>query len=84
LGAYCFFNVNPSIINDQGSEVPATSGMQFHDLLTVSLGGVGAIEHVINETGATADTANQLIDLVSFPWRKHGQPQTFPKIPPAV
>ena len=66
-GAYCFFNVNPSIINDHGFEAPSTAGVQFHDLLTVSLGGVGTIEHVINEIGATANTSNQVVDLVSFP-----------------
>jgi hypothetical protein len=67
LGAYCNFDVDPSIINDHAFEVPDTSGVQFHDLVTVSLGGVGTIEHVINETGATADTSNQVVDLLSFP-----------------
>ena len=66
-GAYCFFEVDPSIVNDHAFEVPVTSGVQFKDLLTVSLGGVGTIDHVINETGATANTTTQVIDLVSFP-----------------
>jgi hypothetical protein len=39
----------------------------LHDILTVSLGGVGTIEHVVNDTGATANTANQVVDLVSYP-----------------
>jgi hypothetical protein len=67
LGAYCFFEVNPSIVNDHAFEAPISSGIQFNDLLTVSLGGVGTINHVINETGGTADKTNQVIDLVSFP-----------------
>jgi hypothetical protein len=67
LGAYCFFEVNPSIVNARAFEVPNTSGVQFHDLLTVSLGGVGTIEHVINDTGGTANSSNQVIDLVSYP-----------------
>jgi len=67
MGAYCNFEVDPSIINDHAFEVPATSGVQFKDLVTVSLGGVGTIEHVINETGATANSADQVIDLASFP-----------------
>jgi hypothetical protein len=67
LGSYCFFNVNPSIINAHAFEAPTTSGVQFHDLVTVSLGGVGTIEHVINDTGATANTSNQVVDLVSYP-----------------
>jgi hypothetical protein len=33
----------------------------------VSLGGVGTIEHVINDTGTTADTSNQVIYLLSYP-----------------
>jgi len=67
MGAYCNFEVDPSIVNDHAFEVPVTSGVQFKDLLTVSLGGVGTIDHVINETGATANTTTQVIDLVSFP-----------------
>ena len=67
MGSYCFFEVNPSIINDHAFEVPATSGVQFKDLVTVSLGGVGTIEHVINETGGTANTTTQVVDLASFP-----------------
>jgi len=35
--------------------------------VTVSLGGVGTIEHVVNDTGETANTANQVVDLVSYP-----------------
>jgi hypothetical protein len=32
-----------------------------------SLGGVGTIEHVMNDTGGTANTSNQVVDLVSYP-----------------
>ena len=67
LGAYCFFEVNPSIVNAHAFEVPNSPGVQFHDLVTVSLGGVGTIEHVINDTGGTANSSNQVIDLVSYP-----------------
>jgi hypothetical protein len=67
LGAYCFFNVNPDIVNARGFEVPNRAGIQLHDILTVSLGGVGTIEHVVNDAGATANTANQVVDLVSYP-----------------
>ena len=51
LGSYCYFNVNPAVVADHAFEVPNAPGVQFHDLLTVSLGGVGVIEHVINDTG---------------------------------
>jgi hypothetical protein len=53
--------------DDVTIEVPNTPGVQFHDLVTVSLGGVGTIEHVINGTGGTANTSNQVIDLLSYP-----------------
>jgi hypothetical protein len=69
LGAYCFFNVNPTIVNDHAFEVPNQPGSSLHftDLLTVSLGGVGTINHVINETGATANSAHQVVDFVNYP-----------------
>jgi hypothetical protein len=68
LGSYCFFNVNPSIHADRGFEVPVNAGVRFHDLLTVSLGGTGTIDHVINNTGAAAQgTATIPVNIVSFP-----------------
>jgi hypothetical protein len=67
MGAYCNFEADPSIVNDHAFEVPVTSGVQFKDLVTVSLGGIGTIDHVINETGGTANTTTQVVDLVSFP-----------------
>ena len=68
LGSYCFFNVNPAIHADRGFEVPVNAGVRFHDLLTVSLGGTGTIDHVINNTGAAAQgTATIPVDIVSFP-----------------
>jgi len=33
-------------VADRAFEAPTGSGIHFHDLLTVSLGGVGVIEHV--------------------------------------
>jgi hypothetical protein len=66
-GRLLLFQCQPSIINDHGFESPHTAGVQFHDLLTVSLGSVGTINHVINEIGATADTANQVVYLLSYP-----------------
>ncbi|HEX9337447.1 MAG TPA: discoidin domain-containing protein [Pseudonocardiaceae bacterium] len=67
VGSYCFFNVNNSIINDHAFQAPVTSGVQFRDLLTVSLGGVGTISHVINETGAAVNSSNDNVYLPSFP-----------------
>jgi hypothetical protein len=67
-GTYCFFHINPAIHASHAFEVPVTPGVKFHDLLTVSLGGVGTIDHVINDTGAAAQGSNTIpVNLVSFP-----------------
>src|SRR3984885_1643770 len=67
LGSYCYFNVNPAVVADHAFEAPNTSGVQFHDILTVSLGDVGAIEHVINETGAATPTNTTPSTVTSYP-----------------
>jgi len=68
LGSYCFFNVDPTIHATRGFEVPVTPGVKLHDILTVSLGGVGTIDHVVNDTGAAAQGSNTIpVNLVSYP-----------------
>ena len=68
LGSYCYFNLDPSIHADRGFEVPVTAGVRLHDVLTVSLGGNGVIDHVVNNTGGPAQgTATVPVDLVNFP-----------------
>ena len=68
LGSYCFFSVDPSIHATRAFEVPVTPGVKLHDILTVSLGGVGTIDHVVNNTGAAAQGAATIpVNLVSFP-----------------
>jgi hypothetical protein len=67
LGSYCFFNVNPSVNNYHAFEVPNNAGVKFHDALTVSLGGVGTITHVINDTGAVTASNTTPSNVVSFP-----------------
>ena len=67
VGSYAFFQTTPSIVSSHAFEVPDTPGVRFHDLVTVSLGGVGTIDHVINNAGATANLANQQSYLVSYP-----------------
>jgi hypothetical protein len=66
LGSYCFFNVNKAVVSDHAFESP-TSGVQFHDLLTVSLGGVGVIEHVINSTGGPTPSNTTPVDVTTYP-----------------
>ncbi len=70
LGSYCFFNVTPSVHADRAFEVPNTAGVKFHDLLTVSLGNMGSIDHIINTSGAAVPipgTNTSPSNLVSFP-----------------
>jgi len=67
LGSYCYFNVNPAVVADHAFEAPDTPGVQFHDILTVSLGGVGVIEHVINETGAATPSNTTPSYVTSYP-----------------
>jgi hypothetical protein len=51
-------------VASRGFEVPDTPGVRFHNMVTVSLGGVGTIEHVINNTG---NPANQISHLTRYP-----------------
>ncbi|MEU9741336.1 discoidin domain-containing protein [Micromonospora chersina] len=68
MGSYCYFNVDPTIAAYHGFEAPIKSGVKFHSLLTVSLGGNGSITHVINDTGGTAQGTNTVpVNLVSYP-----------------
>jgi hypothetical protein len=67
LGSYCYFSTNPSVVLGHSFEVPQTSGVRFHDMVTVSLGGTGTISHVINSSGAAVNSGHQVENLVSYP-----------------
>ncbi|MCX5127700.1 discoidin domain-containing protein [Streptomyces sp. NBC_00347] len=70
LGSYCNYNVDPDIRQDHGFKAPVKPGVRFHSLLTVSLGGNGHYEHVINDTGAStvpAGTSTVPSTVVSYP-----------------
>ncbi|WP_327111216.1 discoidin domain-containing protein [Streptomyces sp. NBC_01341] len=70
LGSYCNYNVDPGIRQDHGFKAPVKPGVKFHSLLTVSLGGNGHYEHVINDTGAStvpAGTSTVPSTVVSYP-----------------
>ncbi len=67
LSSYCYFHVNPSVVEEHSFEVPNTSGVKFHDLVTVSLGGVGTINHIINDTGGPSNSSTNVADLVNYP-----------------
>ncbi len=54
-GVYVFNQNNPSIVTENGFEVPETPGVQLHHIMTVNL-SAGTIEHVVNGVGGPADT----------------------------
>jgi hypothetical protein len=66
LGVYCYFNVNPSEISANALTSPTSSGVQWHDMVTVSLGGTGTIQHIINGTGGTVNSSSTVADLTSY------------------
>ncbi|MFD7291683.1 coagulation factor 5/8 type domain-containing protein [Streptomyces sp. NPDC059897] len=68
LGSYCFYNVDPTIVQHHGFAAPNTPGVKFHDLLVVSLGGKGQYEHVINDAGAATSGSDTVPStVVSYP-----------------
>ncbi|WEB38533.1 coagulation factor 5/8 type domain-containing protein [Streptomyces yunnanensis] len=68
LGSYCYYNVDPSIVQHHGFAAPNAPGVKFHDLLVVSLGGKGQFEHVINDTGApTSGSSTVPSTVVAYP-----------------
>ena len=67
LGSYCYFNVNPAVNSYNAFESPSVAGVAWHDLLTVSLGNVGTITHVINNTGAVTPTNTTPSNVTSYP-----------------
>jgi hypothetical protein len=66
MGSYCFFRDDPTVNAYHAFEVPNTPGVQFHDLLTISL-NAGTITHVINDTGGTTPTNVFPVNIVSYP-----------------
>ena len=66
LGSYCYYNVDPGIVQHHGFAAPNRPGVRFHDLLVVSLGGNGQYERVINDTGSpTSGTSTVPSTVVS-------------------
>ncbi len=66
LGVYCNFDVNNSVVSANALTSPNTSGVQWNDMVTISLGGEGTISHIINGTGGTVSSSNEQADLASY------------------
>jgi hypothetical protein len=72
MGSYSFFNQGVDIYASQAFQSPTTSGVQFHDLLTVFLDpshGRGGILSVINGVGGSSTAANPdvAVDVANYP-----------------
>ncbi|MFJ6805186.1 coagulation factor 5/8 type domain-containing protein [Streptomyces anulatus] len=68
MGSYCYYNVDPTIIQEHGFEAPVKPGVRFHSLLVVSLGGNGQYEHVINDVGSPTSGPDTIpSQVVNFP-----------------
>ncbi|GAA1995558.1 discoidin domain-containing protein [Catenulispora subtropica] len=58
MGSYSYFNQGIDIHNAMAFQVPNTSGVQLHDILTVFLNGSGGIDSVVNGTGGAVYSGN--------------------------
>ncbi|MER7485625.1 coagulation factor 5/8 type domain-containing protein [Streptomyces sp. NPDC126497] len=68
MGSYCYYNVNPDIVQHHGFAAPVRPGVRFHNLLVVSLSGHGQYECVINDTGAPTSGSDTVPSkVVSYP-----------------
>ncbi|MGW9246786.1 discoidin domain-containing protein [Streptomyces badius] len=65
---YCYYNVDPTIVQEHGFKAPVKPGVKFHNLLVVSLGGNGQYQHVINNVGSpTSGTSTIPSTVTNFP-----------------
>ena len=55
------------VVASAPSRCPSTPGVRFHNMVTVSLGGAGTINRVINNTGGPANSTTQTVYLTNYP-----------------
>jgi len=67
LGSYCYFSSNSSVAAERAYEVPSNGGTRLTNMVTVSLGGVGTIRHVVNSNGGPSNSSTNVANLVSYP-----------------
>jgi len=54
-------------VGERGFEAPTRTGVRFTNMVIVSLGGVGTINRVINNTGGPANATTQVVYLTNYP-----------------
>ncbi|MDP9124829.1 MAG: coagulation factor 5/8 type domain-containing protein, partial [Pseudomonadota bacterium] len=62
-GVYCYFSTNSSVKLNSAIEAPTVSGVQLRNMLSLSLGGVGEITHVLNSRGGAANASSNSAHL---------------------
>jgi hypothetical protein len=73
MGSYIvFIQTTATVFTAEAFQSPKTSGVQFHDLLVVWLGGTGGDQSIINGVGGPVTGTNNPgdgtpVDLVSYP-----------------
>jgi hypothetical protein len=67
LGAWCYFNVNPSIHAAHAFEVPSRPGVRLHSLSTLSILNQGVIDHVVNDVGPPTNAWTAPITVTAYP-----------------
>jgi hypothetical protein len=67
LGSYCVFTLDESVVGERAFEVPVKPGIRFTNMVTVSLGGQGTINRIINDKGGTARRGAEIQYLTSGP-----------------
>jgi hypothetical protein len=64
LGIYSVFR-HPDVVLTRAIEVPKTSGVKFHHMITVALGNLGSIDNVINDAGGATQMKPRVTPKVS-------------------
>ena len=67
LGSYCVFTLDESVVAERSFEVPNRAGVRFTNMVTVSLGGQGTINRIINDVGGTARRGAEIQYLNTYP-----------------
>jgi hypothetical protein len=59
--------LDESVVAERSFEVPTKAGVRFQNMVTVSLGGAGTINHIINGAGGTARLGAEIQYLNNYP-----------------
>jgi hypothetical protein len=66
MGSWTGSNWNMSVQSANAFTSPSSSGVAWHDMVTVSLGGTGTIDHIIDGNGGTVNSSSTVANLTSY------------------